>query len=109
MSSAKVPVNRMLVGVLAVGCVVAGFGIALLDTWENAVFAGLLRTGVLLGAVWLALPTKSRQAAWANISPWTLLGFLIVAVIAIRRPQIFFPMVAVFVVATLLIRPRRRA
>lgn len=109
MSSAQVPVNRLLVGVLALACLVAGVGVAVGDTWENVWCGSFIRTGVLLGAFWLALPSRGREAAWANVSPWTLAGALGVALLFVRRPKIFFVIIAVVVIAAVVIRPRKRS
>ncbi|MDA0807029.1 MAG: hypothetical protein O2983_00500 [Planctomycetota bacterium] len=85
---AKVEVNRPLVGVIAAACLVmAGVLWRMPDSNEMWV-AGLMRAGLMTGAFWLALPTKDRPAAWANVSPRTLIGVVggIIAVAA--RPKL---------------------
>lgn len=91
----KIEVNRPLVGVIAVACVVTSVVLEQLPDANEMWVAGFRRAGVMTGAVWLALPTKKRAAAWANVSLWTLLGAVggIVAVAA--RPRVllvFVPM-----------------
>jgi hypothetical protein len=104
----KIPVNRGLVGILTLGCLAGAVVAAIVNSWDSPLAAALLRTGVLLGAFWLALPSKGRQAAWANVSPWTLAICLVLGVLFVRRPRIFFPIIAVVALAALFLRPRRR-
>lgn len=108
MADQQIPVNRTLVGLLALVCLAAGGGVWWWDTWDNVWCGSFVRTGVLLGAFWLALPAKGREAAWANISPWTLVAALGAALIFVRRPHIFFAVIAVVVVAAVIIKPRQR-
>ena len=91
--STKVEVNRPLVGVIALVCVVTSVLLELLPDANEMWVAGFRRAGVMTGAVWLALPTKNRAAAWANVSPWTLVGVVggIVALAAGKRGLVFLP------------------
>lgn len=90
--STKVEVNRPLVGMIALGCIVTSVVLEFLPDANEMWVAGFRRAGVMTGAIWLALPTKNRAAAWANVSPWTLIGVVggIVAVAARPRVLIFF-------------------
>ncbi len=108
MPEGSIPVNRTLVGVLAIGCTLTGLAFAIFDSFESAAFGAFLRTGVLLGAFWLALPSKNRDAAWANVSPWTLAITVVLILILVRRPRAFLPLIAVVAAAAIFIRPRRR-
>lgn len=108
MTATRVPVNRTLVGVLALACLGSAAVIAMVDTWENGASAACLRVGLVLGAFWLALPTKSREAAWANLSPWTLVGCVGLALILYRWPLVFMGLIAMIVSASVLMKPKRR-
>lgn len=108
MAATRVPVNRTLVGVLALGCVAAGVAVGAFDSLENVWCASFIRTGVLLGAFWLALPSRGREAAWANVSPWSLAIALGLALMFVRRPKIFFVIVGVVILAAVVIKPKRR-
>jgi hypothetical protein len=90
--STKVEVNRPLVGVIALGCIVIGGVLWNMPDSNDMWTGGFMRAGLMTGAIWLALPTKNRAAAWANVSPWTLIGVVggIVAVAARPRVLIFF-------------------
>jgi hypothetical protein len=104
--STRRPVNPMLVGLLALGCLLGGVGMLALHSLESEVGASLLRTGVLLGAVWLALPTRRREAAWAHLSPWTLVGLVGLCLLAGRHKYVFLGGVALMAVIAIFLRPR---
>jgi hypothetical protein len=108
MAETQVPVNRTLVGVLSLVCVIAGGVIGWVDSIENVWCGSFVRVGLLLGAFWVALPGRNREAAWANVSPWTLVIALGTAVVFVRRPRIFFAILVLVVIAAFVIRPRPR-
>lgn len=59
--------------------------------------AGFMRAGLMTGAVWLALPTKNREAAWANVSPWTLFGVGGGIIAAAARPKVLLALVPILI------------
>lgn len=107
MTDQTVPVNRLLVGLIALGCLVGAVTIGLLDNWQNVWCAAFMRVGLLMAALWLALPSKDREAAWANLSPYTV-GGVLVAVFVVARWKAAIPIVLVIGVIALLLRPRNR-
>jgi hypothetical protein len=91
--------NRGLVAILAVGCLLAGAWLSLTgEPGDNNHFLGgsFVRSGLLLGAFWLGMPTRGRAAAWANVSPWVTLGVIAAVILLIRRPQILIPIIGAF-------------
>ena len=74
MNDAKIPVNRNLVGILAIACLVSALVIFLKypgnESWQLWQ-AGFTRVGLVMCAFWLALPSRYQQAAWANLSATT--------------------------------------
>ncbi|MEZ6058688.1 MAG: hypothetical protein R3C01_18455 [Planctomycetaceae bacterium] len=111
MSDGKIAVNRSLVGVLAaifllLGAAVWAFGSG--SSSEEGFYAASLRMGLLLGAFWVALPTKNRAAAWANVSPWTFVGSMILIFLTVRRPRVFLPLLIGLALVAYFIRPRKR-
>jgi hypothetical protein len=107
MADQRVPVKRHLVGVIAFGCLGSALAIGLFDTWENMWCAAFVRVGVLMGAFWLALPSKHREAAWANVSPYTIIAAL-VAVFVVARWRAALPIVIGVALVALVLRPRGR-
>ncbi|RMG37355.1 MAG: hypothetical protein D6725_08985 [Planctomycetota bacterium] len=112
MSDQNVTVNRTLVGVLALACLggaaalaFSGHGGQSVRLWQ----AGLIRVGLVLAALWIALPTKDRPAAWANISKRTLVVALIGLLALLRLPlRIVLPIVFGAALCGWLLRPRPR-
>ncbi len=111
MASTEVPVNRALVGILAITCGVLGFitwGLSDPDggnLWPGA----FLRVGTVLGAMWLALPTRSREAAWARVPIWQVLGVVIALLVVVRTRvplKLLIPAGLAFGFALLVLRPR---
>lgn len=111
MSSPAVPVNRTLVGVLAAGCGVLGAlswvlsGANTGNLWPGA----FLRVGTVLGAFWLALPSRNREAAWARVPIWQVLGVMLALLVIVRLRVPFrflIPAGLIFGVAWLLLRRR---
>ncbi len=110
MTTQKVAVNRHLVGLLALMCLVAagiillGFGNNLqLRQWGSA----FLRVGLVLAAFWIALPTRYRDAAWAEVNPLVIPGFVVAFLLLAYRPRIGIPILVVAAVFGFLLRPRR--
>ena len=95
--------NRVLVAVLAVVCFASAAAIWILDSWENLWCGSFVRAGLLLLAFWIALPTKGRAAAWADISPIWIVGFAGGLVFVVRRPRVLLPILAVLFVLSYLV------
>jgi hypothetical protein len=111
MAATDVPVNRQLVGILAGVCGLLG-----VITWSfsdpdgaNLWPGAFVRVGTVLGALWLALPTRHREAAWARVPIWKVLGVLL-AIILIARTRIplklLIPAGLAFALVIVVLRPR---
>jgi len=103
--------NRKLTGWASVLCFLGWFLCALNGYGEALLAAGLVRNGLFLGALWLALPNKNRPAAWENVS-WSsvvLVVLVITGFLAARYKLMTIPLVLVVVVAIYFLRsPSRR-
>jgi hypothetical protein len=106
MPEKSISINRTLVGIIAAVCLGAAGMIALVDSHENVWCAAFIRVGLVTGAFWLALPSRHREAAWAHVSPHTLLLVLLAALVFVKRPLVFLPLLAVLTIIGLLLRPR---
>jgi len=109
----QVPVNRSLVGVLALACVAVAGGFYLTGVegpsalWQGAFF----RVGVVLAAFWLALPSRTREAAWARVPIWSVVGVLLAIVVVARTRvplKLLLPGALVFAIALMVLRPPRK-
>jgi hypothetical protein len=97
--------KRTMVGLLAIGSTIAAC-VLLVIGGSQGFASALLRVGLLLGAFWLALPTKDRPAAWARVSPWSL-GVIIGVALVLPRLRFFLPVLVVGVLIGWIVRPRR--
>ena len=113
MDDSDAAIRRMLVGVVAITLLTAALVLWILPgasanqatlMWR----AGCGRMGVVVAALWLAMPTRSRPAAWANLNPRSVAA-LGLAALAIKFPlKLLLPLGGILIVAGLVLRPRRR-
>ncbi len=106
MSGSKVEVSRGLVGVIAAACITLALGLMFWDSWENVWCAAFMRVGMVMSAIWLAMPTAQREAAWANVSPLTLVGLFAALVFVVYSPRRALPVVIGALVVGFFLRPR---
>ena len=109
MSGEKITINRTLVGVLALVCLGTALAIwigvpAGQNTWMWV--GAFTRVGVVMSAFWLALPSRHREAAWANVSPLTFAGIVVAVIALASRPRVALPILAVVAVLWFVLRPR---
>ena len=107
MTTGQIPVNRTLAGILAILLTVAGL-VVWLVMGRAEIGGAMLRVGLVLGAFWYALPSKTRDAAWANVSLFSLLVCLVIVVVFVQRLRYFLPLVLVAAVAAYFLRPRKK-
>lgn len=77
--------NRTLLGILALICFLSGV-VMLLAGHGGEVAGGLIRVGLVLGALWLALP--SITGILTRTPKWVLTAAVIGIVICVVRPQL---------------------
>jgi hypothetical protein len=112
MRESKTTVSRPLVGILAIGL----FGVAfVLSLWPNllsgaagaTVGGAAARVGIVMAALWLALPTHNRPAAWANVSIASALPLLLAATALFRIPfRILIPLAGLVLFVGVILRPK---
>lgn len=99
--------RRRRVGWIALGCLLlAAVGFATSGT-DSAWPSAAMRVGVVLGALWLCLPTKSRPAAWSVMSRERL-AVIIVTAMLINRLKYALPLLAIAAVLGWVLRPKKR-
>ncbi len=107
-----IKLSRLRVGLVALGCLaLAGilkFGTD--PTERNELWtAAFARVGLVMTALWVALPTKRRPAAWADVSPSTLIGFALALLVFARSPRMLLyalPFMAALAVLNFLLKRR---
>lgn len=104
-NSGELSQKRILVGCISLVCIATGLALYFYPGYDGLQGA-LLRVGMLLGAFWLAMPTKKRPAAWKVLqSNWALPG-AIVAAILMPRFKAMFPVFAVLAGIAYFARPK---
>ena len=104
-----VTINRSLVGWLALASLV-GAGVAFrLETDEVTLWQGVFsRVGLVLTALWMALPKDGTLGRWANVSLTTLIGIVIALLVVVRNPKQYVPLLLVAAVVARFLRPREK-
>jgi len=112
MSKDKIPVNRKLVGILALVCL-GSAAVLFLGFRDQASWqlwqAAFTRVGIVMSAFWLAMPSRHREAAWANLSPTTLIGLFVTIIAAGRFPKVVIPVAIVVAIIGFFLKPRSKA
>ncbi len=113
MDNSDAALRRLLVGLVAVGLLTAAFLLWILPgastsqatvMWRGA----CARVGAVTAALWMALPSRTRPAAWANLNPRSVAAVAIVA-LAIRFPLRFLlPAAVVLLITGAFLRPTPR-
>jgi hypothetical protein len=105
-------VRRWLTGLLAIVFLIAGFAGW---WWTGSVAqpgkvvwpAMCLRIAMVLGALWLCLPTRTRKTSWSGLTPMLLGGIIVVAALSDRMKPVLPWVAAAGVMGWLLGRRRR--
>ncbi|MEM7812798.1 MAG: hypothetical protein AAF532_15080 [Planctomycetota bacterium] len=89
---------RWVVGGGAAVSLLAAAGLFVAAPDRPFLWSGALRAGVLLGVFWLALPTKSRPAAWADVKPGPVVIGLATLFLVVRFPKVGVPLAVLLVI-----------
>jgi len=113
MTTTEIPINRTLVGWLASGCLACGGLLVLLSQHDaSQMWSGaFIRVGVVLAALWMALPTRTREAAWARVPLWKVvsIGLGLLLIVRSRIPlQLLIPAGFIMGGLWILLRPRTK-
>jgi hypothetical protein len=102
-------VSRPLVGVLAVLCVAIAGGVWVVDPERTAVIGAFGRVGLVLVALWFALPAARGPMGWRIAAP-LVVGFAIVIGLAknSRVLVILIPLLLAIGLLATLFRPKPR-
>jgi hypothetical protein len=113
MDHSDAAIRRFLVGALAVVLLSTAFVLWIMagDSTSQATTmwrAACGRMGIVTAALWLAMPTRTRPAAWANLNPRSVAAVCLVALALKFPPKLLLPVGGILLVAGWFLRPRRR-
>jgi len=86
--------GRLGVGLCAGGCFAGALAVYVVRPDEVFWWAGAMRVGIVMGALWLALPSRKRDAAWAAWDFKAVSFVALCALLSFRLPQIGVPLLA---------------
>ena len=100
--------RRQRVGWFALTCLAAAaIGFAA-QGYDNAWASIASRVGVVLGALWMCLPTKTRPAAWSAMTPGRLALVVAAVVLSYRVSLRYFPFLVAAGLVGWLLRPKKK-
>lgn len=106
----SVTINRTLVGVLAIVCLIGACAAFLYEEDDVNMWRGIFtRVGLVLGALWMALPKDGTLGKWANVSLTTLVGVMLAIFMVARNPRQYVPLVLAVAAIGRFLRPREKA
>jgi hypothetical protein len=99
--------KRFLVGGVALFCLVSAAALWIFTEKpeENAFLAGVTRVGIVMGALWLALPKHGENVAWGKTATLLIPALILVAING-RRLLYLLPIAIVVALALAFLRPR---
>jgi len=113
MEDPNADMRRLLAGLIAVTLLAAAALLWILpgvSTSQGAVLwrGACGRIGIVMAALWMAMPTRTRPAAWAKLNPRSVAAVLLAA-LAIRFPlKLLLPVAGILLIAGVFLRPRDR-
>jgi hypothetical protein len=112
MDRSPLAVRKLIVGLIALACLVTAgaFWIFADDPGTNAANAVATRLGIMLGALWLALPSHGESLAWGKALPAVFAVIVVLAMIRVNWRILIYaiPIAIVVAVAAAFIRPRSK-
>lgn len=72
-------ISRTQVGILAALCLAIALGIWAFSPESQAALAAFLRVGIVMSALWFAVPAKGAKLAWDKILPILVGGIVLIA------------------------------
>lgn len=101
--------KRNLIGIVALACLAtaAGLWIFTVNPVQNQFLAAVSRVGIVLAALWLALPPRGEKLALGRAGPILVAAAILVALSG-RRLLYLLPAAIVVGVALAFLRPRSR-
>ena len=86
-------------------CIVGSLAMRLFSTEHEAVYAALMRVGLVMGAMWVALPAFADSVFFEKLTPLIAGGMVLLAVFQ-KRFVVLVPLLAVILVFGVILRPR---
>lgn len=105
-------VRKLIVGLVALACLATAGSLWAFtaDAGTNPVTAVTTKLGLMLAALWLALPSRGESLAWQRILPPVVAGLAVLALIGRNVRILVFALPAALIagIALAFLRPRTK-
>ena len=112
MNWSPLAVRKMIVGFIALGCLstAASLWVFTSDAGTNPLTAICMRLGLMLGSLWLVLPSRGESIAWERALPPVLGGIAVLAIVLRNSRILIFvlPAAVLAAIALAFLRPRSK-
>ncbi len=112
MNDSPLAVRKLIVGVIALICLgtAAGLWIFADEPGKNPVTSVTMRLGIMLGALWLALPRQGENLAWEKCLPAVVAVIVVLSFVRGSWRILIYAIPAAIVVgiAAAFLRPRSK-
>jgi len=111
MNGSPLAVRKLIVGIVSLGCLATAAGLFCFaaDGMANPVTAVAMRLGVMLGALWLALPSQGESIGWGKAMPVILAVIVVLAFVRNWRFLVYaIPAAIVVGIVLAFLRPRSK-
>ena len=112
MNDSPMAVRKLLVGIIALVCLATAAGLWIFtdDAVKNPVTSVTMRLGIMLGALWLALPRQGQHLAWEKGLPIVVAVIVVLAFVRGSWRVLIYAIPAAIVVgiAAAFLRPRSK-
>ena len=109
MNDSPLAVRKMFVGLISLGCLITAVVACVYTQWTSPVVSVSTRLGLMLGALWLALPKQGDNIAWQKAFPVVMAVIVVLAFFKRGGGRMLLyvvPLAIVVGIAAAFIRPR---
>ena len=97
--------RKLILGVLAIACLVTAVVVYVCYPEQESILSAAIRIGVVLGALWFALPPPGQRVRWGRMAP--VLAVAVVLIVVTRtKILVVIPGLVVAGILLALLRPR---
>jgi hypothetical protein len=112
MNDSPMAVRKLLVGIIALACLATAAGLWIFtdEPGKNPVTSVTMRLGIMLGALWLALPKQGEHLAWEKCLPGVVAVIVVLSFVRGSWRFLIYAVPAAIVVgiAAAFLRPRSK-
>ncbi len=99
------PINKPLVGIIGLVCLISSAICFAFFPEQTSAQSATLRVGVVMSALFLALPKSGEHVRWERLTP-IFIGVVLLVVFAKRMILVILPLLAVIGILQTFLRPR---